>query len=166
MYFWRARAWGPRAADLTIFCDASLDGLGFWCPQRGQAFLAEKPVAPPGLEDHIFWFEALCVLGALEWAASLASPPQRLAIYTDNLNTVQMFESLRALPGYDDILLSACQTLLSTQINLRVWHIPGAQNTIADALSRHLLHLVRQYRPDLAIYTFTPPRCTLGAVQK
>lgn len=166
IFFYRAKAWPPRAADLTILCDASLEGLGYWCPLRQQAFMADRPPAPVALEDHIFWYEALCVLGALEWAASLPRPPQRLAIYTDNLNTVQMFDSFRASEGYDDILLRACEILLLHQIDLRVWHIPGAQNTIADALSRHLLQIVQQYRPDLVIYSFEPPHVTLGAAQK
>lgn len=166
IFFFRAKAWPPRAADLTILCDASLDGLGYWCPARQQAFLADRPPAPIALEDHIFWYEALCVLAALEWAASLPSPPQRLAIYTDNLNTVQMFDSFRASKGYDDILLRACEILLEHHIDLRVWHIPGAQNTIADALSRHLLQIVHQYRPDLVIFSFQPPRVTLGAAKK
>lgn len=166
IYFFEARAWPPAAADLTVLCDASLEGLGFWCSHRHVAFMADRPPAPTALEDHIFWYEALCVLAALEWAASLPSPPRRLAIYTDNLNTVQMFDSFRAREGYDDILLRACEILLETHIDLRVWHIPGVHNTIADALSRRLLSLVRQYRPDLAIYHFIPPLVTLGAPKK
>ncbi|THH15240.1 hypothetical protein EUX98_g9495, partial [Antrodiella citrinella] len=56
-----SRCWSPFAADLTIYCDASLTGMGFWCPQLQQGFAADNPPPPPGIptESNIFWFEAL-----------------------------------------------------------------------------------------------------------
>ncbi|THH27792.1 hypothetical protein EUX98_g6401 [Antrodiella citrinella] len=136
-----SRCWTPFQAELTIYCDASLDGMGFWCPQRLQGFAADNPPCPSSVpaESNIFWYEALTVLSALQWAAELPVPPKRLAIFTDNLNTVQMFDSFRAMAGYNDILLSACTLLIKHHIDLRVWHIPGVSNTVADALSHRLI---------------------------
>ena len=99
---------------------------------------------------------------ALLLLLELPLPPRRLAIYTDNLNTVQMFDSLRALEGYDEILLRACEILIESKIDLRVWHVPGEYNTVADAISRQLFDLAYQYAPGLQIYTLIPPRWTLG----
>ncbi|KAL7278881.1 hypothetical protein ACG7TL_006712 [Trametes sanguinea] len=84
----KAISWGPDAADLAIFCDACLSGMAFWVPSYSVALVSDCPTAPPGLQDNIFWYEALTVPAALEWAVtSLKPPPERLAIFTDNLNT-------------------------------------------------------------------------------
>lgn len=163
VYMLRASAWGPNDASIAIFCDASLSGLGFWCPSLSRGFYADLPSAPPNLSDNIFWFEAITVLAALHWVAShptlATSPLIRLAIYTDNLNTVQIFDRLRAESFFTHILLAAVSILIDhPNIDLRVWHVPGERNVVADALSRHLLSVVRQYAPKLVVNTFTPPR--------
>lgn len=160
-----ASVWGPQSAALTIFCDASLSGLGFWCPQMNVGFMSDLPLAPPRLTSVIFWFEALTVISALDWVSSLprGASPLRLAIYSDNLNTVQIFDSLRADDEYVALLLHACSLLIhaSPPIDLRVWHVPGEQNIVADALSRGMLHVARQYAPTLQVYTFIPPQISL-----
>ena len=124
--------------------------------------MANRPPAPPKFDDVIFWFEAVTVLSALDWAASLTRPPSRLAIFTDNLNTVQVFESLRSGGGYEELLLRACGILIRSGIDLRVWHVPGERNVMADALSRGLRHVVRLYDPHVVFFDFIPPQATLG----
>lgn len=159
----KAAAWGPLDTDLLVLCDACLSGMAYWIPTRVCTFAADCGRTPPGLEDNSFWFEALTVLAALEWVVEhISPPPRRLAIYTDNLNTVQMFESHRALPDFHELLLRACDLLIATDIDIRVWHIPGHHNTVADALLRGLFTVARQYAPDLSISTFIPPRPVLG----
>ncbi|CDO77126.1 hypothetical protein BN946_scf184657.g1 [Trametes cinnabarina] len=163
IHLMRASSWGPNDADLVVFCDACLTGMAFWIPALSLAFVSDCPGAPVGLEDNIFWFEVLTVLAALEWVHEHLSPlPTRLAIYTDNLNTVQMFDSFRAIRCFDELLLSACELLIASNIDLCVWHIVGQHNTVADALSRGLFHVARQYAPHLAISSFIPPQGTLG----
>ena len=163
VYLLKAITWSPDCADLTIYCDACLSGLGFWSPhEHGTAFACDRPDAPSDVEDNIFWYEALTVLAALEWAVSLSPQPFRVAIFTDNLTTVQMFDSFRAKIPYVDILLAAVEILIDHQVDLRVWHIPGERNIIADALSRQLFSIVAQYIPHLKVNTFQPPRVTSG----
>jgi hypothetical protein len=102
----------------------------------------------------------LSVLSAIIQATSFAIPLQKLVIYTDNLNTVQIFNSLSAQPAYNEILKTAVDYLLSdisNPIQLRVIHVPGELNTIADALSRGSLHSVVDNVPDIVINNFTPP---------
>lgn len=160
-----ATAWGPADADLIVFCDACLSGMAFWISSLSCGFVADCPSAPPTLDDNIFWFEALTVLAALEWVVRNVSPlPRRLAIYTDNLNTVQMFDSHRGNAFFDELLLVACEHLLASHVDLRVWHVPGHHNTVADALSRGLFTVALQYAPALRISTFIPPRPTLGDI--
>jgi hypothetical protein len=104
------------------------------------------------------------VLCALAWAASLDSPPRRLSIYTDNLNSVQIFNSLKALGPYNDILLVLARILLQSRIDLRGFHVAGELNVIANALSRGLLDIACSHAPGLRIFRLQPPRVALGAV--
>jgi hypothetical protein len=151
--------WDPASADVTAYCDASLNGLGFWFPDYDEAFWASVPDNPP--KNTIFYFEALSVLSAIQHSTSLGSVVNKLVIYTDNLNTVQMFNSLSALPEYNEILKSAVDHLLSdinNPIQLRVIHVPGEDNSMADALSRGQLHAIVDSIPHINIHTFPPPR--------
>jgi hypothetical protein len=67
-----------------------------------------------------------------------------------------MFNSLSALPAYNSILKDAVDQLLSdinNPIQLRVIHIAGESNTVADALSRGQLHIVVDNVPGITIRT-------------
>ena len=114
---------------------------------------------PP--KDTIIYFEALSILSAIIHSTSFGFPINRLTIYTDNLNTVQMFNSLSALPAYNKILKSAVNYLImdvENHIQLRVVHVPGHDNIITDALSRGELHVVVNNIPNIVINTFSPPQ--------
>lgn len=79
------------------------------------------------------------------------------------MNTVQIFNSLSMSGGpYNDILLLAARIIIDSGIDLRVFHIPGESNGVADALSRGLLDIARQRRPDIRIHALKPPRLSLG----
>jgi hypothetical protein len=151
--------WNPDDADLVAYCDASLEGLGFWYPGLSAGFWSSIPTNPP--KDTIFYFEALSVLSAIIHSTSFGFPITKLTVYTDNLNTVQMFNSFSALPAYNEILKVAVDHLLldvDNPIQLRVIHIPGHLNTVADALSRGELHVVVDNVPNVTIDTFSPPQ--------
>ena len=72
-----------------------------------------------------------------------------------------MFNSLSALPAYNDILKLAVNHILSDYTNpiqLRVLHVSGELNTVADALSRGNLHTGVDEIPHITIDLFSPPR--------
>ena len=164
VFLLRASDWNPSDADTVIYCDACLDGMGFWYPVNGDAFYSRVPLDVPS--HLIFYYEALCVLCALEDAVSHLTSPSRIAIYTDNSNTVDIFNSLRCLPAYNGILKRAVSLLMSTDHQLRVFHIPGEHNDIADALSRQSFAKAILARPDMHIHQFEPPQMMLGATEK
>ena len=114
------------------------------------------------MATFIFWLEALCVVSAIEFAASLSIPPSRLAIFTNNLDTVQIFDSLRATSTYNPILHFCCQLLIHSTISLCVFHVPGEGNVVADALSCSLFAVASQHQPCLQLFSFTPPVLLLG----
>lgn len=160
----------PRNANLIIYCDASTHGdgrggMGFYFPSMGLGYQSELPA---GIRDDlkIFFYEALCVCSALHRAATFLPKGARLTIYTDSSNSVDIFNSLKALPAYNDILKSSVDVLLLHDIELRVLHVPGKLNSVADAISRWKNSVAVALVPGLSIHPFTPPRDALGAAKK
>jgi hypothetical protein len=174
----RSVYWSADDATLTIFCDACPKGMGFWYPDLNLAFYSETPSYE--YPDLIFYFEALCVHSALFDAHRRTVSPGtgRFLIYTDNSNTVDIFSSLRALPPYNHLLKTAVDILSIGDSDLRVLHVSGVDNAVADALSRAEFDRALDLVPKLQILTFEPwswspdehgsltfqpPRGTLGA---
>ena len=75
---------------------------------------------------------------------------------------MEMFNSLQSTDGYTELLLFAMRILLNSGSALHVFHIPGTENFIADALSCQLLTTTVSYLPGLQVHLFQPSRGTLG----
>lgn len=145
----------------TLYTDACLFGMGFWSPSHSLAF--QHSISPTSTFP-IFYWEAYAVLSAFTWIVNYCHPsPQRVVIYTDNTNTVDMFNTLRATPLYNPIIMTAVEVMMSSGTQLRVAHIPGEANTIADSLSRFMNIYIRSALPHVDIHTFQPPHLLLGA---
>ena len=146
-------SWNINEASTIIYCDACPSGMGFWYPKTNEGFISPTPsdVSP----QLIFYFEALCVLSALynthQWSWS-----EHIVIYTDNLNTVNIFNSFRTLPSYNHLLKAAVNILTSGDHELRVLHILGTENQVADALSRLNINQALTSIPNLKIIPFQP----------
>ena len=84
--------WSKQQADFIAYCDACLSGLGFFFKGSKKGFQCVVPQCPP--KDMIFYFEALAVVSIVEAVRQLPSIPQRLLIFSDNTNTVDIFHSL------------------------------------------------------------------------
>lgn len=137
-----------------------MSGLRFFFQNSRQGFQSPVPGSPP--KDTIFFFEALAVVSVVDAVTRLPSIPARLLIYSDNSNTVDIFHSLRSLPPYNDLLKFTVSLLIKFNISLRVVHVPGVDNGIADALSRFDNARALAACPGLSISTFQPPRAALG----
>ncbi|KZV94633.1 hypothetical protein EXIGLDRAFT_766918 [Exidia glandulosa HHB12029] len=146
-----ANNWQPEDADITLYCDASLTGLGFWCPALNLGFTSEHA------DDNIIRNESLCVLSALSWVVTRNPKPSRIALYTDSQVSVDFFDSLKADLPYNHILLAAVEIVMSRNVSARVYHISGSSNSVADALSRNRLDRAAELAPGLVISTFAPP---------
>jgi len=108
--------WGQYDTDLTIYCDVSLTGLGFVIPSRKLGFTSTVP--PISKLTMIFYYEALAITSAVLWASGITPSIHCLLIYSDSLNCMEMFNSLHAQDGYNDILLFTVCILISTGISL------------------------------------------------
>jgi len=73
-----------------------------------------------------------------------------------------MFNTLHALPAYNPILITAVELLLSSNIQLRVFHILHNDNKVANALSRLNGATAHRLQPCLVMTRFSPPQFTLG----
>ena len=164
VFFLKSVSWSYRQLPPSTFrayTDASGSGLAYWFPDLHLGFQAELPRSAP--TGTIFYFEALAVTSAILDASRCIPPDGRLAVFSDNLNTVSMFNSLAALPPYNRLLLLAVDALLRAQIDFRVFFVPGEENFVADALSRGRNDDAIAESPGLHISSFLPPRDTLGA---
>ncbi|THH05031.1 hypothetical protein EW146_g10010 [Bondarzewia mesenterica] len=124
IFFFTSVAWNVKDADVIIYGDASLEGLGFWAPRFASGFQSPLPRVVDKLQGKIFFFEALTVVCALQWASTILPCPSRVLIFSDNTNTVDFFDTLRAKPLYNAMLCFTVDLLIRTCIDLRVLHIP------------------------------------------
>ncbi|KAF5372088.1 hypothetical protein D9758_004963 [Tetrapyrgos nigripes] len=151
--------WSRSEADLVLYTDASATGMGIWCPSLLHA--SHCPIDTPD-PTRICFYKALAVVSALSFAASF-NCFHHVIIFTDNSNTVSMFNSLHAKPDYNPLLITAMNILLDTNMQLRVLHIPGSSNVVADAISRSKFEVVRSEAPKATLHSFTPPELSSGS---
>jgi hypothetical protein len=149
---------------LEVYCDASGSGMGFWYPKLNLAFQSNLPDHSP-VQD-IFFSEALCVSVAIHDAVTRLPENGRLAVYTDSLNTVYLFNSLSVGPGYNPLLMDVIEVILVFRIDFRVFHVSGDNNIVADHLSHWRAREALRCSPGLRILPFQPPRNALGATKK
>ena len=104
---------------------------------------------------QITFYETLAVLSVL----SRRFPPESsIVIYTDNFSAVAMFNSFRALPEYNCLLKASVDILHTKKFCLKVLHVAGQNNEVADALSRGDLMRALKVKPQLSIKAFEPFR--------
>jgi hypothetical protein len=155
-----SREWSVQDAEVILYTDACPSGLSFWSPATNEGFQHRWT----GLQQGIFYLEAFAVLSSFSWYLhSRHIYVRRIVIFTDNENTVHMFNTLHASPLLNPILLTAVDLQVKFDVQLRVFHVPGVQNGIADALSRFDNDRALSLNNKLRISAFLPPQLTMGA---
>jgi hypothetical protein len=167
VYFIRSVSWDfhhMSQATLSVYADASASRMAFWYPSLNHGFQCQLPGTLSS--DTIYFFEALAVTAAIIDAVGRMQPHGHLAVFTDNVNTVAMFNTLAALPPYNWLLMLLMDFVLDGYIDLRIFHVPGIHNTVADHLSRWKNDEARNASLGLIISSFQPPQNMLGAAKK
>jgi hypothetical protein len=138
--------------------------MGFWYTSLRLGFQSNLPPCSP-VED-IFFYEALCVASAIHDGITRLPHNGRLAVSTDSLNTVYLFNSLSRDPGYNHLLIDVVEVILAFGIDFRVFHVSGESNVVADHLSQWRAADAIQVIPELRVSPFLPPWNALGEVKK
>jgi hypothetical protein len=63
-------------------------------------------------------------------------------------------------------VMVSVDAIIESQLDFRVFYIPGVDNVVADHLSRWRNSAAETTAPGLSICSFLPPRNTLGADKK
>ncbi|KAF5361122.1 hypothetical protein D9758_009074 [Tetrapyrgos nigripes] len=85
--------WGDEEADMVFWTDSSLTiALSFVFAGNGFVYDIKPP--PPSVKVDIFFLELVAILSAINFAVSRPSPPKRVLIWSDSLNSVAAFDSL------------------------------------------------------------------------
>ncbi|KIY48006.1 hypothetical protein FISHEDRAFT_27454, partial [Fistulina hepatica ATCC 64428] len=156
----KSRKWNQHHADIIIFIDTCPSGMLFYFPASNLGFQCHTDLIflPRGItREHIFYFEALAVVSVIVHSLSQSLLPHHLLVWTDNTNTVDIFNLLHTLPPYNLLLITTVDNLLCTDCELRVLHMLGKQNRVADVLSRFQNDLAECISPGLCILSFIPP---------
>ena len=107
--------------------------MGFWYPELNIGFYLPTPYYEH--PDLIFYFEALCVQSALFDAHRRMMEKGKgcFLVFMDNMNTVDILNSFKALPPYNHLLEAAVDTLNYGDHDMRILHIAGTENAVVDA---------------------------------
>ena len=136
--------------------------MAYWFPEFNLGFQCRIPESAEG--HTIFYFEALAVTCTILQYISYCAP--RMVIYTDSQNTVDIWHLLKASAPYNHLLILTIDKLINLSIDACVLHIPGIENTVADALLRFKNDLALKLVAGLKIMSFQPPHGMLGATKK
>ena len=160
VHMFDAVEWGPSSAHLVAYSDVSLSRLGIFFPSLDLGLHSDLPREHPA--HGIFYFEALTALSALIEAVTHVPSSPRIVIFSDNMDTINIFSSLSASPVYNPILKHAVSLIIKHRVSLHVLHILGIDNVVANALSRQDFRRALAAHPSLTLSSFSPPRLTLG----
>lgn len=158
--------WTSSDADIVLTTDActnadesDLPGLGFFVsPQLGAPLhFFHRRTSPIG---DIQLLEGIAVASAIAWVLAARPLVKRILVRTDSAPVVYSFDSGSGSSELKDLVWSTYIRLQEKGVDLRVKHIPGVRNTIADDLSRLPIPRLRRLYPKLS--SFTPPAWSIG----
>lgn len=152
--FVNAQLWSDFEADFVGWTDACDLGLAFVYAGNGYVYQLKTT---SGVD--IFFRELLAIFCLIHHVASFKTPPHRILIHSDSMNCVAVLNSLAASQSsHNALLLAIADIVLRTGIDVRVKHISGVDNTMADLLSRLLFDDFSRQFPSYRVRSFQPPR--------
>lgn len=107
-----------------------MTGLGVWDPIRHHAWF--KILPPPA--RNIFWAECMAIVAVID--IGLADGAKKIFVFTDSMLCFYLFAARNPNEIVRPIFRYIMQKLIAAGAAVRVRHVPGEQNSIADSLSR------------------------------
>jgi hypothetical protein len=148
-----------------VYCDACMTGLAFWFLAWQQGFYSQ--VILNLASKIIFYFEALAVAEALDNLCTSAIKSSKIIVYSDNMNTVNIFNSLHCLSSFNPLLCFCVDIFLEKEFNVCIVHISDVQNTVVDVISHQEFERAAKSVLELYISSFQPSQFRmLGAAKK
>ena len=135
VFLLRSVTWDPNVAsyDLTVcYTDACLTGMAHYYPELTLGYQYYIPKEDQG--GAILLYEAATMTTSL--LHELNCPWPWLTVPTNSHNTVDIWNSLKAPQGNNDLLQTAINSMLLNCLDVWVIHVSGRDNLIADALTR------------------------------
>ncbi len=151
----------PRPPDHHVYTDASSN---FGCGALWQAFWLQYQWPPWYQDQNITVKELLPIVLACElWGTTWKSAS--VMVHCDNAATVEVVNAgYSKVPAIMHLLRCLFFIRAQNHIRLQAVHIPGVQNTLADAISRNNLALLFSQVPDAARYRVPIPPSLLGVL--
>jgi hypothetical protein len=149
--------WAEVDADLVIWTDTSLCGaLSFVI--AGHSFVYQLRECPVDVKIDVFFLELVAILSAVHHFSQSLQPPRWILLWTDSLDTVRAFNSLRVSESlHNRPPLANTSIILQSGIDLQIRHIEGKKNIRADMLSCMMLDEFKHNFPSYCVHLFDPP---------
>lgn len=160
LFLFHSIVWTPTKANATFYTDTSLSGVGMWSPKLQTGYYAN--IHTRKVNSKIFYYKAYIIVCAIHWASTQLPMPQRIVIFSDNTNTVNILNSMCAHREFNELLKFAIDILMTHDIDIWVIHIAGVNNIIADHLLQRKILSVHDIDNSLILLTYTPLLSLLG----
>lgn len=149
--------WLDHQADMHIWTDAILFSAILFVYNNNTFVYQIQPSLSISKKLDIFFFEELAILSMIHHAATFSYSPSHLLIYCNNLDTIYAFNSLSVSESiHNALLLATAQIILTSEIDVHVWHINGKDNIQADMTSHLMLKDYAREYPHNRIRSFSP----------
>jgi hypothetical protein len=150
-----AAPWRAREATAEYWVDATPSGLGVFDGRQG--FTCAHLTSTNILLNEMTAILAAVMIFTRSLRASANLARSRLLVHSDSLDSCAIFSSLRADPTYNGVLKRSSELRSLFNVDLRVIHISGATNVVADALSRQDLDKLALIQPGMRLSTIPDP---------
>lgn len=122
--------WSVSNTDAIFYVNACTTGIRVWDPAVHTGLFHNLP--PPS--RHIFWAKCLAICSAVDRA--IAKVKKKIFIHPDSFLCFKLFSRHNTNTIVRPLFRHFIHHIVEAQTNVKVCHISGELNILADALSR------------------------------
>lgn len=147
--------WSCGEADAILYADACSTGLGVWFPAEKLGLFLQLPLPA----RNIFWAECVAIVVAIK--KGIESKAHQIFIYTDSYLCFNLFSSHNPNSILRPVFRHIIKRMFEASVDVKVFHISGDSNTIADALGQGLFEKVSCFDPSTTFKEIVFDPCLL-----